>query len=350
MNKLLVIIGPTATGKTDLALRLAALAGGELVACDSRQVYKGLDIGTGKMSSSTTRHPELDSGSNFEIPKQVRNDIKKDKGFWEIDEVKIWMYDVVSLRKQYSVSEYVKDANRVIAEIWKRGNLPIIVGGTGLYLRALLEGLSNLSIPVDKNLRRHLDNLSLKQLQIRLKQLSPERWEKLNGSDRQNPRRLIRAIELSLSSLRVQQSNLGRMNPKSSLPRPFGARNDVLKIGLTAPRDVLYKRVDERVLDWIDQGILEEVKELSKNGVGLKRFKELGLEYSLVARCLEGEITDENLIKKMQVDLHGYVRRQLTWFKKESQVNWFDITNKSYLENIEILVSSWYHNLNDKKN
>ena len=191
MKKLLVILGPTATGKTDLALYLAKKFNGELVSCDSRQIYGGLDIGTGKMPSNST----------YEV-KRIRPCRSNDIGYWEIDGIKIWMYDVVSPKKQYSVADYVKDADRVIGEIRAKGKLPIIVGGTGLYLKAIFEGLPNLAIPVDKKLRNRLAKLSKAELQEKLKKVSPEKWESLNQSDRENSRRLIRAIELDISPRR----------------------------------------------------------------------------------------------------------------------------------------------------
>ena len=169
-QKVLVILGPTATGKTDLALILANKFNGELVSCDSRQIYRGLDIGTGKYPNSKLQ-------------------ITKSKGFWEIEGIRVWMYDVISPKKQYTVADYVKNADRVIRDIGKRGKLPIVVGGSGLYLKALLEGLPNLAIPIDRNLRKELEILTLEQLQMRLKKLSPERWNLLNDSDRQNKRR-----------------------------------------------------------------------------------------------------------------------------------------------------------------
>lgn len=281
MRKLLVILGPTATGKTDLGLILAKKFNGEIVSCDSRQVYRGLDIGTGKYPSQKSK-------------------VKS----------KIWMYDVADPRKQYSVFNYVKDANKVIDEIIKRKKLPIVVGGTGLYLKALLEGLTNLSIPVNKKLRNSLSKLSLKQLQNKLQKLLPKKWQDLNQSDRQNPRRLIRAIEL-----------VG-LKPNFAKTQNF----DALKIGLTAPRDVLYKRADRKVLARIKQGMIEETIKLHKKGLSFKRMRQLGLEYGVLADYLDGKIKDTNeLIKIMQGKIHGYIRRQLTWFAKEKDVHWFNI-------------------------
>jgi len=321
--KVLVILGPTATGKTDLALGLAKKFNGELVSCDSRQIYRGLDIGTGKMPSDST----------YEVRRTGPR-----RSVWEIDGVKVWMYDVVNPKIQYTVADYAKEANKVIGEIRERGKLPIIVGGTGLYLKALLYGLSNLSIPVDRKLRKKLEKLSLKKLQEKLKTLSIKRWEKMNQSDRGNPRRLVRAIELESSPRRSSfdfaQDHL----------RGVSFRDDVLKIGLTATREVLYKRADERVVNRIDQGMIEEAKKVHKNGLSLNRMKQLGLEYGVLADYLEGKITDKKeLVRKLQGKIHNFIRRQQTWFKNEKNTNWFNITDQHFLKNVEKLVAKWYH-------
>ncbi|OGE43026.1 tRNA (adenosine(37)-N6)-dimethylallyltransferase MiaA [Candidatus Daviesbacteria bacterium RIFCSPLOWO2_01_FULL_39_12] len=315
MKKLLVILGPTATGKTDLAINLAKKFNGELVSCDSRQVYKGLDIGTGKMPSG-------------------KFIIKKQAGLWIIDGVKIWMYDVVNPKKQYTVYDYVQDANKIIEDIYRRGKLPIIVGGTGLYLKALIEGLPNLAIPVDQKLRKKLDKLSKFQLQKKLQEISPMRWKSLNKSDRENPRRLIRAIELMI------QVQLRLLRPRT---RWCGARNDILKVGLKAPREILYKRIDERVILRINQGMIDEAKKLHKKRLSYKRMRQLGLEYGILADYLEGKINSiDGLIQLLQGKIHGYARRQITWFKKEKNVHWFDISEKSYQQKIAKMVAQWY--------
>lgn len=311
MNKLLVILGPTATGKTDLALRQAMLAQGELVSVDSRQVYKKLDIGTGKMP-----------GKEFRI--------KKQKGFWEIGGIKIWMVDLISFKKQYAVFDYVKAAGRVIEEIKARGKLPILVGGTGLYLKALIEGLPNLAIPTDTKLRRQLQKFSLKQLQDRLQKISPKKWPEMNYSDRSNPRRLVRAIELATTKMSPVSNTLGK--------------TDLLKVGLTAKREILYGRIDQRVLTRINQGLIDEAQRLNRSGLSFKRMKQLGLEYGVLADYLEGKIQSVNeLMKILKWRIHGYARRQETWFKKEKNVIWFDITSSDYKERIEKLVIDWYN-------
>lgn len=319
MNKLLIILGPTATGKTDLAISLARKFDGEVVACDSRQVYKGLDIGTGKHPSALRQ---------LEDKVQSKN-LKKGKGFWEIGSIKVWMYDIVSLRKQYTVADYVKDARVVLDDIKKRGKVPILVGGTGLYEKALIEGLSSLQAPLDKKLRDKLTNLSLKQLQKKLQKVSPKKWELLNNSDRNNPRRLIRAIEL--------------LSAKDQVPSIQEKRFDTLKIGLNAPRDILYEKINKRVYIWIEEGIVDEVKNLRKRGVSKKRFRALGLEYAVVVDYLDGKINIEEMIERMQTKVRQYAKRQNVWFKKEKDITWFDVTTSDYEDRIVKQVSNWYN-------
>lgn len=318
MKKLLVILGPTATGKTDLALRIAKTFNGELVSCDSRQVYKGLDIGTGKITNNKLL-------------------ITKGDGFWDVGSVRIWMFDVVNPRIQYSVADYVKKADMVVDDIAVRGKLPIIVGGTGLYLKAVLEGLLNLTTPVDSKLRKKLDRFSLAQLQEKLQEIAPSRWEDLNQSDRHNPRRLVRAIESVLST---NARKVGKVRRIGGL----GDEYKILKIGLTAKREILYANVDKSVIKRIKSGMVREVKGLHRRGLSSKRMKELGLEYGVLADYIENESRGvEKLIRTLQGKIHGYVRRQLTWFKKEKEINWFDIGDKNFPKNVEKLIQRWYH-------
>lgn len=316
MKKLLVILGPTSTGKTDLAINLAKKFRGEIISCDSRQVYIGLDIGTGKM------------------PNKVGS-LKRGDGRWIVDGITIHLYDVISPKRQYNVANFVKDAEKVIKQINKRKKLPIIVGGTGLYIRALVDGLSNIHIPADKKLRREIENLTLDQLQTKLKTLSKNIWGRMNYSDRQNPRRLFRAIELAfIKGYKIKNK-----------------KYDALKIGLNASRKVLYQRSDERVLSRIKQGMVEEANRLKKMGLSLRRMRQLGLEYGVLADYLEGKIQSKaDLIRIMQGKIHGYVRRQLTWFKKEKNVNWFDISRRDTVSKVEKLVGIWYSHFDAKEN
>lgn len=312
-KKLLVILGPTSTGKTDLGLELAKKFNGELVSADSRQVYIGLDLGTGKMP-----------GKDVEFEKGV--------DYWILDGIKTWMYDVTSPKKQYNVSKYISKSKKILEQIKKSGKLPVIVGGTGLYLKGLLYGFSNLGIPIDKKLRKSLEKLSLDNLQKKLQDLSKEKWVSLNSSDQKNPRRLIRAIELVV----MQPS---RVKNQESKVKDF----NILKIGLTAHREVLYKRINERVEKRIKRGMVEEAMNLYKSGLSYRRMKQLGLEYGIMVDFLQNKITQEEMIKIMQNKIRNYTRRQITWFKKEKDINWFDITEKNIDIKVENLVAKWYY-------
>lgn len=313
-KKILIILGPTTTGKTDMAITLARKFNGELISADSRQVYINLDIGTGK------------------IPNHYLQ-FKKRKGYWEIDGIKIWLYDVASPKRQYNVSHFTKDATKLIRDIQGRGKLPILTGGTGFYIRALLNGLSSLTIPISKRLRRKLEVYSLSQLQEMLKKNAPEVWKRMNNSDKQNPRRLIRSIEIK------------QMSPRKSLKNQvgIGVQADMLKIGLTASRKILYKKSDRRVINRMNQGMLEEARMFYRNDLTLKRMKQLGLEYGILADYIDGKIKNkQELIKILQDKIHGYIRRQLTWFRKEQNVHWFDISKKNLQSQVEKLIGGWY--------
>ena len=318
MKKLLVILGPTATYKTDLALSFAKKFEGEVIACDSRQVYKGLDIGTGKLPRSYKK-------------------LVKNEGYWEIDGVKVWMYDRVDPKIQYTAFQFQKDAIKIITDISTREKLPIIVGGTGLYLRGLLSGF-DIQVPINLKLRAQLENLSLERLQERIASLSPTTWENLNQSDRNNPRRLIRKIEqVSMNPYILNDGN------SPGLGQDF----EVLKIGLTSPRPSLYSRINQRVFDWLKFGIIDETKKLIEDGVPISRFKEFGLEYAAIADFLSGKISSqEQLVKITQTKVRQYAKRQLTWFKKEPDVIWFERNDANWdkiSHRLESVVENWYN-------
>lgn len=320
--KILIILGPTATGKTDLAIKLAKKLNGEIISADSRQVYKGLDIGTGKMPGGNNGQWKIDNEK-----------LKKNKGYWKVDGIRIWMYDVADPNSQYNVALFVKDATEIIDDIYKRGKLPIVVGGTGLYIKALLQGLPNLSMPIDQELRRELEGLSKEQLQERLQIMDDKKWQSLNSSDKQNPRRLIRAIELS-----------GVKKVNSRVPK-----FNVLKIGLTGSKDLLFKKVDESVVLRLKKGMTKEAESLYEGGLSLSRMRQLGLEYGVLADYLEKTIsTKEELIIKLQQKIHGYVRRQLTWFKKEKEASWYEINDPKLASKVEKNVGKWYHHIDAK--
>lgn len=316
-KKLLCIIGPTATGKTDVALELAKKIPSELVACDSRQVYTGLDLGTGKEANSN----------------QI---VSKHKKYWLIDGIKIWLYDMVSFTTQYTISDYIKDATSAVNQITRSYKLPIIVGGTGFYLTGLLKRVETDAIPADRELRSELEALSIEEIQKKLIDLAPEYFDSLNNSEKNNTRRLIRKIEVLI----YQMTNPSQRENISGLLKNY----QVLMIGLTADKKVLDKRVETRVVKRVEQGMLEETLELHKKGLNYDRMRELGLEYGVMADYFEGVIpTKEHFIAILQLKIKQYVKRQLTWFKKDQEIIWIDITQKNYLQKVEKLVQDWYN-------
>ncbi|MBU2577644.1 tRNA (adenosine(37)-N6)-dimethylallyltransferase MiaA, partial [Patescibacteria group bacterium] len=218
MNRLLVICGPTATGKTSLGISLAKKFNGEIISADSRQVYRGMDIITGK-----------------DIP-EFSNKKGQEVGYYEINGIKIWLYDVIRPDQRFNVADYYELAWKVIKDIWDRGKLPIIVGGTGFYIKTLLERIGTMGIGPDWELRDQLSHHSIASLLDTLEKLDPERSRRMNESDRSNPRRLVRAIEVA-TKLKTKNLKLKTKNLKL----------DYLLIGLTAPNEILYKRIDQRV-------------------------------------------------------------------------------------------------------
>ncbi len=316
MQKVLFIVGPTSTGKTDLALIIAKKFNGELIACDSRQVYTGLDIGTGKM------------------PNQVVN-IEKGNGYWVVGGIKIWMYDVVNPSEQYAVTRYLVDVRRVLSTIVESKKLPIFVGGTGFYAEALLKGIISASSPVNSDLRARLANLSRKELQEELRLVDAEKWHKMNKSDQENPRRLIRAIEVAKNTVVPDVED-----------NPVLANFDILKIGLNAAREVLYDRINQRVIERVKGGMIDEAQTLLQNGLSLSRMRELGLEYRALAELLSGEVTSQaEFVNILQGRIRGYARRQLTWFKRVQDIVWFDVSDLSINEKIEKKINFWYDQL-----
>lgn len=311
---MLVILGPTSTGKTEAGIFFAQKFGGEIISADSRQVYKFLDIGTGKLPGSFTS-------------------LKKGKGFWEIDGIKIWMYDVVEPDERFNLDEYLKKASKIAEKISSENKLPILVGGTGLYIRSLIEGLTGFGPGENIKLREESELLTLDQIRQMLEKKNPGVLTSLNNSELNNKRRLIRLLE-KIS---------GNWNSKSF--EGLSMKYDVLKVGLTAPKNILDKRISERVKKRMAGGMLEEAEKLVAGKVlDFKRMEELGLEYRYQARYLEGEIkTPEELEEILSIKIRQFAKRQMTWFKKEKNVEWFDMSKSEFLAKLESRVDNWYN-------
>jgi tRNA dimethylallyltransferase len=323
INRLLVICGPTATGKTALGMELAKKFNGELVSADARQVYKGMDIGTGK---------DLPKFSIFNFQFSID---KKQIGYFLLEEIPVWLYDVVEPDYRFNVADYAECASRVIQDIWQRKKLPILVGGTGFYIKALIDGIETLGVPPDWELREKLRNLEIKKLREILKEIAPERLEKMNESDRNNPRRLIRAIEI------VKNSKFQIPNSKQIQNSKFKIQN-VLFVGLKAPYKVLYERIDRRVEERVRQGIIEEIQKLIKKGYNWENSAiGMTIGYREWEKYFKSFKLKEEVIQRWKFAEHAYARRQMTWFKKDKRIHWFDISQKKWQDKIEVLVEDW---------
>lgn len=324
MSHLLIICGPTATGKTDLALSLAKEHNGELISADSRQVFRGMDIGTGK---------DIHPSQKLQVKSQ-KSETDKQKisiGYREKEGVPVWLVDMVDPDYSFHVADYVTAAHIAIDDIVGRGKLPILVGGTGFYIQSVLSPPETLRIPDNPELRRRLDPMETIELQKELQQVDYQRWEQMNHSDRQNPRRLIRAIEVALSP-----SGKGVLQHA-----PILNKWQVLHIGLTAPLNDLYARIDARVAKRYADGMVDEITSLLAKGYRwhLPSFSACG--YDIWQPCFEGTRSVEEVLTLWKQEEHAYAKRQLTWFKKESDIHWFDITTSSYQEHIRKTVAAW---------
>jgi len=295
-SKIIVILGPTASGKSDIAVALAlrlrsrqakkfGIAGTEIISADSRQVYKGLDIGTGKITK------------------------KEMKG------VPHYLLDVVSFKRRFTASDFKKLAEKKIEEIVKRGNLPIICGGTGFYIDALFGEKQIPEVPPNEKLREKLEKYSTEKLFEILKKLDPERSVAI---DRYNPRRLVRAIEICKALGKVPSLESRSRNLESS-------RYEVLKLGIKVSNEELRERINKRIEKWFKMGILREVKNLHKKGLSWKRMGEIGLEYKLIAEYMSKAAFDTvQLKKKMSEKTWQYAKRQITWFKGDKNIVWIE--------------------------
>ena len=307
MKKLLVIVGPTGTGKTDIALDLAKKFKGEIVSADSRQIYREMDIGTGK--------------------KSTKQRITKTKNYWLVNEVPIYLYDVINPKETFSVVEYQQRAYVTIHKVQLKNKLPILVGGSGLYVRSVVQGLKFPQVEPDKKFRAKLEKKPLSYLLEELERVDPKMYRKI---DKSNPRRVIRVLEVFHKT--------GK--PMSTLAKKYKPKFDILQIGLTANREFLYKSADKRIEEWIAFGFVEEVKSLLKKyDQGLTSMNSLG--YRQMVSYLQKNISLEDAIRKIKFDHHGYIRRQLTWFKNEPGINWLDITDSHFKQKINKLVGKW---------
>ena len=275
--KILVILGPTASGKSSLAVKLAKKFNGEIISADSRQVYKNLDIGTGKITKK------------------------------EMEKIPHHLLDVTNPKKTFTAANFQKLGRKTIKKILSKNKLPIICGGTGFYINSLIYNYSLPSTPQNLKFRVKLEEKPVSELFTMLKKLDPERAKNI---DRQNPRRLIRALEIILSSKK----------PVPSLKKE--SNYEILKIGLKINKKKLRENIENRLKKDLRRGIITESARLHKKGLSWKRMEELGLEYRLLAKFLQNFISKKELKEKLKTEIWRYAKRQLTWFKKEKDIFW----------------------------
>ncbi len=289
-KKIIAIVGPTGVGKSEVALFLAENLKGEIINFDSIQFYKDLNIGTAK------------------------------PGEEERKKVPHHLYDLLDLNEEFNAAKFVNIADSLIEKIFKREKIPILVGGTGLYLRALEYGLFPIEIPTEiRNKIRMEAEKNLETLYEELKKLDPEYAKKISPRDKV---RITRALEVIYTS--------GKPFSEFHKENPFfkKKRYNLIKIGLNLPRKKLYEKINERVIKMISQGWIEEVKNLLNKGFSpnIKPFKAIGYKYILLH--LESKISLEKAIELIQRDTRRYAKRQLTWFKKEPDIYWFSPEDK----------------------
>jgi len=322
MKKLLIICGPTATGKTNLALKLAKKFDGEIVSADSRQVYQGMDIATGKDLPTKAKFKKEKSsleGKGFKI------------GYYQVNGIRLWLYDIVKPNYFFNVSDWVKCARWVIKDIYRRGKLPILVGGTGFYLKAIIEDIPSRDIPPNWSLREKLELKSEKALFEELAELDSSRAGQMNTSDKQNKRRLIRAIEIARWRIEPRLEKTLRL-----------IKFDSLTIGLKAPLKFLYQKINQRVEKQFKKGAEKEIKKLIKKGLSWNLPSMSALGYREWRPIFEGQVDLDKVLIRCQFDEHAYARRQMTWFKKQKEVYWFDISRKGWENKVEKQLSVWY--------
>jgi tRNA dimethylallyltransferase len=284
---LLVLAGPTATGKTGLAIALARRLGGEIVSADSRQIYRGMDIGTAKPT------PEQRALAPHHL------------------------LDVVTPDESYTLAQYQADAQAAIAAIHAREQLPLLVGGTGLYIRAVVDNLAIPQVPPNQELRQQLEEEAARQgsaaLHARLAALDPIGAARIDPA---NLRRVIRALEVVLLTGQPFSAQQG------ARPSPYRP----LFLGLNGPRELLYARADQRVDAMLASGLVWEVQRLIAAGYDWHLPSMSSLGYQEVGGYLRGELSLEAAVERLKFNTHHYIRRQLTWFRAEQRIHWLDCT------------------------
>ena len=301
MQKMITILGPTASGKTPLAAALALQIGGEIISADSRQVYRRMDIGTGKDLADYTitnnREPITNNREPIIVPYHL--------------------IDIVEPGTKYNLFQYQQDFYDAYRQIVERGNTPILCGGTGLYIEAVLKGYQLSPVPQNPELRQRLEGKSLEELTELLRTLKAQNGSVMhNTTDVDSCQRAIRAIE-------IEEYNLHTPTPKRELP-PV----DSLIIGVDIDREERRQKITRRLKQRLENGMVEEVKGLLDEGIPAEDLIYYGLEYKFVTEYITGQLSYEEMFKRLEIAIHQFAKRQMTWFRGMERrgftIHWID--------------------------
>ena len=306
--KIIAIVGPTSSGKSELAVSLAKHFNGEIISADSRQIYRGMDLGTGKVTGHWMQYSPPFKGG-------IRGGYKK--SIYLYKSIPHHLIDFVNPAKQYSVARFQRDAKKAIKDILKRGHLPIICGGTAHWIDAVVYNQEIPDVKPNPKLRARLEKLTAETLFARIVTKDPERAKTI---DRHNKRRLIRALEIIEAT--------GKPVPVLSQSANQPVSHNTLWLGITVDQKTLYKKIDVRLKQRIKQGMIKEVESLHKNGLSWKKLEAFGLEYKFVSLFLQKKITKDEMFTQLFFAIQHYTKRQMTWWKRNKEIVWIkpDVT------------------------
>ena len=295
MQKMITILGPTASGKTPLAAALAYEIGGEIISADSRQVYRRMDIGTGKDLADYTI-------TNNREP--ITNNCEPITNNCEPIIVPYHLIDIVEPGTKYNLFQYQQDFYDAYRQIVERGNTPILCGGTGLYIEAVLKGYQLSPVPQNPELRQRLEGKTLEELTKMLVELKAKNGSTMhNKTDVDSCQRAIRAIE-------IEEYNLHTPTPKRELP-PI----DSLIIGVDIDREARREKITRRLKTRLEEGMIDEVRGLLAEGIPAEDLIYYGLEYKFVTEYITGQLTYDEMFKRLEIAIHQFAKRQMTWFR-----------------------------------
>ena len=308
MKQLITILGPTASGKTPIAAHLAATIGGEIISADSRQVYRRMDIGTGKDLADYVVRRE-----------GVRREGEKESGEKERRKVPYHLIDICEPGTKYNLFEYQQDFFDAYQDIRSRGAVPILCGGTGLYIEAVLKGYQLSPVPQNQALRDSLEGKSLEELTTVLTDLKARNGSNMhNTTDVDSCQRAIRAIE-------IETYNLEHPTPRRELP-PV----DSIIIGVDIDRELRREKITRRLKARLEDGMVDEVKALLDEGIPADDLIYYGLEYKFVTEYLVGKLSYDEMFTRLEIAIHQFAKRQMTWFRgmerRGFKINWIDAT------------------------